>query len=101
MPKIPQQIGHRRGATSQRGTTQGKVANRPHVLLELTRLAALDGQVSGIVRPRGHLIDHHFATPDKELHTEQPDHLQRLGGRKGHSNRFARRLPRGSKRGPP
>ena len=82
-PDIPQQVRHR-GRSKNFGGAERQAANRPDVLFELARRAALDGLMPGVVRSRSQLIDQQFPVAlEKHFDCQDADerHLLRDGAR--------------------
>src|SRR5438105_3553311 len=82
-PDIPQQVRHR-GWSKNFGGAERQAADRPDVLFELARRAALDGPMAGVMRPRSQLVDQQFPIAlEKHFDCQDADerHLLRDGAR--------------------
>src|ERR1035437_1615410 len=70
LPHLPEHIGHGSG-TERIGRTEGETADGSHMLLELTRYAAFNGPVAGIMRPgREFIHEHPPAFIDEHFHSQ-------------------------------
>ena len=73
LPKITQQIEHDGGGKGG-DVAQGKSANGADLLFKLAGGAGLGGEVTGVVNPRGELIDPEGSVGElKHLHREKAD----------------------------
>src|SRR5579871_171061 len=97
-PEIAEEVGHGRGAMHGGGTKR-QSADGAKLLLELAGDAGIHGEVAGVVRARGELVDQQAVVArDEELDAEHADDAELFEDAAGHLNslfRYTRRHARG------
>src|SRR4026208_2422597 len=92
LPEITEKVSHCRGP-QELGRAERYAADCAQLLLELACHAGVHGEVTGIVRSRGELIDEQSAVASqKELDTKYADDIELFEHAERNLDRFVREL---------